>query len=836
MLNCRISQNIQKVCNTHISGIYDKIFLYDIDDIISVAFDGDTRLDSGKAITAINSSVPFYTWDVSDGEYSEENDGDDYTHELTANIHKTQEIETILSDAKNSRFLVAFRLRSEDVYRVIGWDMGAKLTYSLTVGEDGNYYSITFTDEGLYPAFEADRGNFEVKDRKYEPLYVPYFTLSSCETDSSGNNTGFRIANYVTKQNAAGEALDENNRLCEYSSLPQCAYKYNGVGDGGYKILGTYNADAIYNGKSVKQYDTTHCPISKSGTFKVSPTTLTIYAHNKTAQYISVTTEHNWTCTTPKSGLTLGSTSGYGNSQITVKWDGTKTSTYSQTLTFTDKTTKETANVNVNYYYVTLSGDDMGYAANGSINGYIEFNGNLKPTISVKTSVEGLVPTITNDGSKWQITYDATKIPDGGATFTITANNNGDETTKTISIVKEETSPAWTLLSWSCELKDGERTGYKISIYRDMNPKSSTYMQQKQEKELSDDCSKGGETWEVVSTTCQTNDSGNNTGYKIVTEMQTNKAYDTYGQTRTTTVYDTTTCPLASTDPKWEIKSTTCLTDTYGQNGQKEIVEEDVNPNSATYGQTKTTTETDTTICPPNTDAYWETISSECLQSEGGNTGWQKITYEDTNPRSATKGEQKTSTIENTTDCPVSTTPIWVTQTSECMVDSDGDYTGEVKITQMDTNKNSATYGQTRTIYETDITKCPLPSTEPLWVLQSFTCEVDEKGFNTGNCIKVQKDENKKSATYGTERTITEEDTTRCPLTVTPQWEVTSTTCETDAYGQTGNKITTYTDVNPHSPSYKETKTETTYDATACVPNTEPYWVTESSECETTEE
>lgn len=839
MLNCRISQNIQKVCNTHVSGIYDKIYLYDIDDIISVAFDGDTRLDSGKAISAINSLVPFYTWDVSDGEYTEENDGDDYSHELTSNIHKTQEIETILSDAKNSRFLVAFRLRSEDVYRVIGWNLGAKLTYSLTVGEDGNYYSITFTDEGLYPAFEADRGIFEVKDKTYEPLYIPYFTLSSCETDSDGKNTGFRIASYVTKQNAAGEALDKNNKLCEYSGKPQCAYKYEGVSsDGGYEILGTYNSTAIYNGTSVKQYDISHCPMSKSGSISVTPTSITVYAHGD-KQYLTVTTNDNWVLSNNKSGVSFGATSGNGSSTISVGWDGTKTSSYTQTVTFTDQLTGGTVDVVVNYYYVFI--DDFYVATQatdaGEIIGSFSANGDTTPTITVTSSSKDITPTATIEyGNNWVIKYDATKLPDEGVTFTITINNNSEEDTKTFILTKEETSPAWALINWNCELVDGERTGYKISEYRDMNPKSATYMQTKEEKELSDDCTKGGEDWQVIKAVCQTDENGNNTGYKIVTEMQMNAAYDTYGTTRTTTEYDTTTCPLTDTNPQWEVQSTTCLTDTYGQTGEKQTVEKDVNEHSATYGETKTTTVTDTTTCPPNTDAYWSVISKVCLQSEGENTGWQKITYEDVNPRSSTKGSQKYTTIENTTDCPISTSPTWVTQSYECVLDDDGDNTGEVKLTQIDTNKSSASYGQTRTITETDTTKCPLPSTEPKWITQSYTCEVDSEGLNTGNCTKVQKDENKKSSTYDTERTITEVDTTLCPTATNPQWEVTSTTCESDAYGQTGNKVITYTDVNPKSSTYKNTKSETTYDSTTCVPNTDPYWVTESSECETTED
>ena len=839
MLNCRISQNIQKVCNTHVSGIYDKIYLYDIDDIISVAFDGDTRLDSGKAISAINSLVPFYTWDVSDGEYTEENDGDDYSHELTSNIHKTQEIETILSDAKNSRFLVAFRLRSENVYRVIGWNLGAKLTYSLTVGEDGNYYSITFTDEGLYPAFEADRGIFEVKDKTYEPLYIPYFTLSSCETDSDGKNTGFRIASYVTKQNAAGEALDKNNKLCEYSGKPQCAYKYEGASsDGGYEILGTYNSTAIYNGTSVKQYDISHCPMSKSGSITVTPSSINVYAHGD-KKYLTVTTNDNWVLSNNKSGVSFGATSGNGNSTISVGWDGTKTSSYTQTVTFTDQLTGGTADVVVNYYYVLIDDFYIGTQATdaGEIIGSFSTNGDTTPTITVTSSSKDITPTAKIEyGNNWVIKYDATKLPDDGVTFTITINSNGDEDTKTIILVKEETSPAWTLINWNCEFVDGERTGYKISEYRDMNSKSATYMQTKEEKELSDDCAKGGEDWQVIKAVCQTDENGNNTGFKIVTEMQMNAAYDTYGTTRTTTEYDTTTCPIDSSTAIWSIISTICETDAYGNTGYKTITEKDINPSSSTYEQTRTSTTYDETLCPLNTDAVWEVYSKVCQTVDGINNGWQIVTYQDMNPHSSSFGEYSTTVIQNEEDCPKPEDPTWETESYVCTVDEKGNNTGYVTITQKDVNEKSATYGQTRTVSEYNTTLCPIASTEPTWETLSYTCVVDSKGNNTGECNKYQKDTNQYSTTYKQTRTITVTDTELCPLSTEPQWEKSSESCVSDTYGQTGSETITYTDVNPNSSTYKSTKSETIYAPTVCVPNTDTYWELLTTECETTTE
>lgn len=842
MLNCRISQNIRKTCEVHNSGIYDTIYLYDMDDVMGLTFTNDTRFDNGNTISAINSASQFYKWEVSDGEYSEDVDSDTYSHELTFNIHKTEEIEDILSDAKNSKFLVAFRLKSETVYRVIGWDLGAQLTYTLTAGEDGNYYTITFTDEGLYPAFECDSQNFDEERKTYTPIWRPNFNISTCETDSSGTVTGYRIASYVTKQNTAGEALDKNNRLCEYSGLPQDAYKLQGLSDGGYNIVGTYTKTQTFNGEAVIKYDSIHCGDSSTGTISVSPTTITVLEHYSPSQTITITTNDTWSIVNNSNILDVSANSGRGNSSVTATWNGVSTAQQGQ-IAVHNENTNETVYITTKFFSVNVSGTTLIPSTSSSVTGYVSVVGGSSSDYKVNVTCNDptVKYTVTKEDGQFKINIDPTTVGANGAVYTVTVTHptQPNETyTYKITQQGDKTQPIWTLISQYCESKDGVRTGNLVKRYKDTNPNSSTYMQTKDDIAPSTQCGKAAEEWIVISTICLTDTDGRNTGVKRVTEMQITEGYDTYGTTRTTDIVDYAECPLPSAEPIWETVSTTCLTDNYGQTGVKEITQQDTNPDSATYKTTRVVTETDEKTCVPDTNAYWTTQSTECLQNAGQNTGYEKITYIDANPRSSTSGNTKTETVYNTTDCPLSTSPIWETQSYECVLDDNGDNTGEVKLTQMDTNPNSATYKTTRTITETDTTKCPLPSTEPKWVTQSYTCEVDKSGLNTGQCTKVQKDENKKSSTYGTERTITEKDTTLCPISsdTDPQWEVTSITCETDAYGQTGNKITIYSDVNEKSATYKKMKTEITYDSTTCVPNTDPYWVTESSECETTDE
>ena len=56
-------------------------------------------------------------------------------------------------------------------------------------------------------------------------------------------------------------ALDKDDKLCQYSGLPQAAYKLEGVADGDYYIIGTYSANEMIDGRSVRIFDTTICNV-----------------------------------------------------------------------------------------------------------------------------------------------------------------------------------------------------------------------------------------------------------------------------------------------------------------------------------------------------------------------------------------------------------------------------------------------------------------------------------------------------------------------------------------------------------------------------------------------
>lgn len=136
------------------------------------------------------------------------------------------------------------------------------------------------------------------------------------------------------------------------------------------------------------------------------------------------------------------------------------------------------------------------------------------------------------------------------------------------------------------------------------------------------------------------------------------------------------------------------------------VVERDTNPNSSSYNTTRVRYYTDLTRCPTSSVPDWSEISYVCEQIGGVNTGNVIATERDVNPASASYGTTRTRTYEDLTRCPTSTDPAWVEQTRTCQIDSNGNDTGYVYYTETDMNPASATYGQSRAKNEFNFVKC----------------------------------------------------------------------------------------------------------------------------------
>lgn len=221
------------------------------------------------------------------------------------------------------------------------------------------------------------------------------------------------------------------------------------------------------------------------------------------------------------------------------------------------------------------------------------------------------------------------------------------------------------------------KTGYKIITYIDVNPQSPTFQTQRTERVTDSECNAEGSNWEVVSSYCEVDGNGGNTGYYITTEMDTNLESPTYGQTRNSKSYNQSQCPLPSTDPQWAVNEdkSYCETVTFpsgldGNTGRYIVSMTDENRNSSTYNQTieSALTESEWTEemeeeigpfpCPSaDTRPKLEVLSEACqlvVKTDGtvSTNGFKDILGIDRNPYSWTYLSAITQTVQDLVKCP----------------------------------------------------------------------------------------------------------------------------------------------------------------------------------------
>lgn len=437
-------------------------------------------------------------------------------------------------------------------------------------------------------------------------------------------------------------------------------------------------------------------------------------------------------------------------------------------------------------------------------------------------------------------------------------------------------------------------SGYMVTVYRDMGEYSPTYNQTREDKTQDlVHCTPPSteDVWVIISETCHLVD-GLKDGTKDVVRVNTNEYSPNYndGQSETINVEDLTMCPLDEQSPVWTETSYVCVLDDGYRTGYVTVTEEDTNPQSASYGQTRTRTYEDLERCPyqpkpqpvtlkwrvvNNRSASTDTITSITLHFNGnfdidilGSIAPVGGTLQGTVnlPASLTSTGLVLASVELSpnTSLPrlfqTQQTPspfVWNDSTgSDVLVVTlwDGDGTGpewtEVSYTcetaggyrtgasivvEEDVNPESGTYGQTRTRTIENDSRCPA-QTDADWVETSWSCQ-KENGYNTGNVISVQTDQNPNSSTYNQTRTRIISDTTRCPLDTTADWVEISYVCEkVDGKYNTGSIVITERDINPGSATYNTTRTRTETGDARCVRNENPDWSEESYVCEQEQE
>ena len=221
------------------------------------------------------------------------------------------------------------------------------------------------------------------------------------------------------KVNAAGQALDEDNKLVQYSGKLQDAYKLTGASDGGYHILGTYDEDASYNGKAVKMYDDSLCNVNCS--ISISPSTINLNS-TTTSSTFSITSNGNWQLVSSPSTVSLSRTTGGVNDQTVYVYSEGECG--NETLTFKNKNGGCTASVTINNSVIKV--ESAYYYPNRTTDVTIKPIACCNYTV---TSTDGTA-TVNSDGS---FTVSGISGQDAEKTFTV-ALSCGSET-KTTEIV-----------------------------------------------------------------------------------------------------------------------------------------------------------------------------------------------------------------------------------------------------------------------------------------------------------------------------------------------------------------------------------------------------------------
>jgi hypothetical protein len=334
-------------------GIQAAILLFNADEVSNLEFYDDMRFDENLVVETIVTDSTYFKIDGVSIDYKETFTTDNkHVHTLTLslnNIHSS--LESTLFDAKNGRYIVCFKPKGQEYYRMFGWVEGAVMKVELVINDGTTAYNITFSYESIYPLFQVNSSNFKLEDKYYSPIWQPLYNVAYCQLSGS-TRTGYAIAEYVVKINQAGQGLDRNDQLCSITGLPQQAYKYvSTVGDGGYEIVGTYNENGVFDGKPVKVYDETLCPPNAVGTISVNPTSIKLNSTTVQSAF-TLTCSNAWWLKEEPTLVTVQPNSGTGNSAGIIKQNN---SGGTNIILFQNKTTKEIVQVYVNIYLIKVT-------------------------------------------------------------------------------------------------------------------------------------------------------------------------------------------------------------------------------------------------------------------------------------------------------------------------------------------------------------------------------------------------------------------------------------------------------------------------------------------------
>jgi hypothetical protein len=367
------------------------------------------------------------------------------------------------------------------------------------------------------------------------------------------------------------------------------------------------------------------------------------------------------------------------------------------------------------------------------------------------------------------------------------------------------------------------------------------------------------------------------TGTQEREEKDNNQYSATYNQTRWVDNGTPASCSIA---PDWvSTGEVRCQQNGSGYTGRQEIQEKDNNPYSSGYNQTRWVDNGISTSCS-TTSTWVATGEVRCQQNGAAYTGRQEKKEQDNNPYSATYNE--TRWVDNGTPAACSTTPNWQpvyvngVQDTRCAVDANNNRTGNVELRHRDVNPYSLTYDQLQWVNQgRNTTVCPVTPTweftgnkrcqvnsgtngfeereardintysdtynqlhwlpysstacsiAPVWTATgTLRCKKDGSNNNTGEQEKEEKDQNQYSPSYNTIRWVSNGFTVAaCPAP--PNWVSTgSVRCQHNGSAYTGRQERQEQDNSQYSPTYNQTRWVDNGTPAACStnPNYQPVY------------
>lgn len=661
-----------------VGGLRSPVLVYNISDVPSLKFEGDNRADDSLVVDTINSTGQFYKIDFTSASYNEEFDPDTHkwTHSLTLDIANiTSLFEDLLADGVNGRYLVCFKPNGSEDYRMFGWKFGAKLDYSLNISSDSLGYTVTLQDASEYPLFTVYADNFGTNDKTYTPIFKPLYDVFFCE-QSSGRHTGYAIAMYVVKVNSAGQPLGSDNKLIQWTGKKQDAYKYSGIAsDADFNIIGTYNSSASFDGQPVRVYDLEKCPANVTNSLYINSKKAETISLNSTisARTFTITSTDDWMMVDDPQFVSITPVEGVnGNTTCTVYHNGVGGC---ETISFMNKATREIVTLSVCVNIISINSN---YTFDNSI-GEIVLTPYVEGCSSAYTYT--ITPSVTSSKDAYGYIHISPSIS-STTTYTLVLTHSCDSNevkTVSVEVIVHDTNPNRILQSSYCEIGAyGRYTGYREETYIDINPYSPTFGRTTTRRVSDSNCSAGSATWENIGSYCETSN-GINTGYYITQYRDVNPRSSTYGQTREERTYNTTQCPAASSSAMWVLDGRFepyCQLKVYqpsgveGNDGIFMVRLIDENKYSSTYGQTQmsglTINDWDATLqamygdfpCEaPDTTPQVEEVSYACVLSETSDgqllkTGEVDISGIDKNTYSTTFMQVTTVRETDYTRCP----------------------------------------------------------------------------------------------------------------------------------------------------------------------------------------